>query len=221
MYLYRYYDFPECKPCDCNVNGTSGDVCLPETGQCPCKSNYAGTFCETCAPGYHNFPTCGECTCSEEGSVNNVCNETSGQCPCKPNFAGANCDSCAAGYYNFPACSVCDCDPAGTEAEICDKTDGKCFCKEGFAGGRCDRKFLVLDNFILFIWTLVNLRDHIIKFLNSSSEAKKLNCFDISKRSLHYFILWDSVIICDQSIHDNTCNGITFTPLLDVPLAFK
>ncbi|GIY48490.1 laminin subunit alpha [Caerostris extrusa] len=38
-----YYGYPYCKPCDCNSNGTLGNVCEVGGGQCPCKPNYGGT----------------------------------------------------------------------------------------------------------------------------------------------------------------------------------
>ena len=55
-----YYDWPACKPCDCNYNGTEGGVCEVGGGQCPCKVNYEGLNCDRCAYGYFNFP---QCTC--------------------------------------------------------------------------------------------------------------------------------------------------------------
>ena len=55
-----YYDFPLCIPCDCNVNGTAGQVCLPRPGAggCPCKPYYTGTYCDRCRYGYYGFPQC-------------------------------------------------------------------------------------------------------------------------------------------------------------------
>lgn len=29
---YGYYDYPDCKPCICNLNGTDGDYCEPING---------------------------------------------------------------------------------------------------------------------------------------------------------------------------------------------
>ncbi|VDM41094.1 unnamed protein product [Toxocara canis] len=135
-----YYSPPECKPCECSLNGTLGDTCLPLDGQCPCKKNYAGVFCQSCAFGFTNLTAgCVECTCVETGSLNNNCSESTGQCVCKPNFGGLSCDVCADGYFDYPRCEYCDCDASGTEEGICNKTNGACLCKPGFAGERCDQ----------------------------------------------------------------------------------
>uniref|UniRef100_A0A915JLN1 Laminin EGF-like domain-containing protein n=1 Tax=Romanomermis culicivorax TaxID=13658 RepID=A0A915JLN1_ROMCU len=134
-----YYDFPDCKPCDCHVNGTADGVCEPQNGTCPCKSNYAGAFCDTCASGTYQFPDCIECKCEELGAVDKNCSKETGDCHCKINYGGKSCELCADGYYEHPKCSYCDCDPAGTEKEICDKNSGVCHCKEGYTGKRCDQ----------------------------------------------------------------------------------
>ena len=52
-----YYGYPNCVPCDCDVNGTEGSICTVVSGVCPCKLNYAGQRCDQCAPGYYNFQT--------------------------------------------------------------------------------------------------------------------------------------------------------------------
>uniref|UniRef100_A0A915BZ56 Laminin-like protein epi-1 n=1 Tax=Parascaris univalens TaxID=6257 RepID=A0A915BZ56_PARUN len=135
-----YYSPPECKPCECSINGTIDDTCLPSDGQCPCKMNYDGAFCQSCAPGFTNLTAgCIECECDQMGSLNTNCSESSGQCACKPNFGGLSCDVCADGYFDYPKCEYCDCDASGTEESICNKTNGICLCKAGFAGRRCDQ----------------------------------------------------------------------------------
>lgn len=35
-----------------------GDHCEAKGGQCPCKSNYAGVYCDKCADTYYKFPEC-------------------------------------------------------------------------------------------------------------------------------------------------------------------
>ncbi|KAK0397427.1 hypothetical protein QR680_002123 [Steinernema hermaphroditum] len=134
-----YYNPPECKPCDCSINGTKDDTCLPVDGQCPCKENYGGMFCDKCAPAFTNWTAgCESCKCDSVGSVNNECNIETGECICKQNFGGKDCSVCADGYFNHPKCEYCDCDPSGTEDGICDKSNGQCLCKPGFSGKRCD-----------------------------------------------------------------------------------
>ncbi|TRY60964.1 hypothetical protein TCAL_05712 [Tigriopus californicus] len=140
-----YYDYPECKPCDCFANGTilqdnGMPFCVAEgVVQCPCLENFSGAFCDQCAEGYFNFPECTPCECNPQGSVNEVCNLETGQCPCSSNYGSRQCDQCQNGYFSYPACNGCNCDPMGTVEEICDKDYGQCLCKEGFAGERCDQ----------------------------------------------------------------------------------
>lgn len=55
---FGYYGYPDCRPCDCHVNGTRDNVCEVGGGQCPCKRNYAGNNCDRCAEGFYNFPEC-------------------------------------------------------------------------------------------------------------------------------------------------------------------
>ncbi|VDO27999.1 unnamed protein product [Haemonchus placei] len=135
-----YYDPPECKQCECAVDGTLDGTCLPEGGQCPCKPGFGGTFCETCEPGFTNVTAgCKECVCDETGAAHTNCSATTGQCVCKPSFSGLHCDSCQIGFYGFPNCTFCNCDPVGTEGGICDQHSGQCMCKDGFVGEKCDQ----------------------------------------------------------------------------------
>ncbi|XP_049703370.2 laminin subunit alpha [Helicoverpa armigera] len=135
---YGYFDFPNCKPCTCNLNGTDGQQCTPVDGLCPCKYNYAGKSCEICADGYYS-PECKNCECNSVGSVSPVCDKVSGNCTCKSKYSGRTCDMCEFGYYNYPTCKQCNCDVSGTQARICDDTTGTCICKTGFGGARCDQ----------------------------------------------------------------------------------
>ncbi|XP_075991137.1 laminin subunit alpha isoform X2 [Anticarsia gemmatalis] len=135
---YGYFDYPDCKPCTCNLNGTDGQQCTPVDGICPCKYNYAGKSCEICADGYYS-PSCKNCECNLVGSVSGVCDKDSGNCTCKSKYAGRTCNQCEAGYYNYPTCKHCNCDVSGTEPSICDDVVGTCICKTGFGGARCDQ----------------------------------------------------------------------------------
>ncbi|KAJ8738019.1 hypothetical protein PYW08_000614 [Mythimna loreyi] len=135
---YGYFDYPDCKPCTCNLNGTDGQQCTPVDGLCPCKYNYAGKSCEICADGYYS-PECKNCECNSVGSVDPVCDKTSGNCTCKSKYSGRTCNQCEAGYYNYPTCKHCNCDVSGTKPNICDDVTGACICKTGFGGARCDQ----------------------------------------------------------------------------------
>ncbi|XP_014209765.1 laminin subunit alpha isoform X2 [Copidosoma floridanum] len=136
---YGYFGYPDCRRCECHLNGTDGYHCEATEGQCPCKENYAGHYCDICAEEYYDFPNCLPCECNTIGSLNNVCDVESGNCTCRQNYGGRSCDACADGYYNFPQCTYCECDILGTEAGVCDKTNGQCLCKEGYGGPRCDQ----------------------------------------------------------------------------------
>ncbi|KAM3968484.1 laminin subunit alpha [Aphomia sociella] len=135
---YGYFDYPNCKPCTCNLNGTEGNNCTPIGGLCPCKYNYAGKSCEICADGYYS-PECKNCECNSIGSVSQVCDKDSGNCTCKSKYSGRTCNQCEAGYFNYPTCKHCNCDISGTEPSICDDVTGQCICKVGFGGARCDQ----------------------------------------------------------------------------------
>lgn len=134
-----YYDYPTCRPCDCDINGTLGAICQVGGGQCPCKPNYSGQSCNKCAEGFYGFPECLSCECSQIGSISPVCNLDNGQCSCSNNFGGRECNQCDLGYYNYPDCKFCLCDPDGSTDEICDNVTGNCLCRPGYGGSRCDQ----------------------------------------------------------------------------------
>ncbi|XP_057663543.1 laminin subunit alpha [Diorhabda carinulata] len=136
---FGYYGYPNCRPCDCYLNGTLELQCAPLRGECTCKHNFGGSFCKECASGYFNFPQCTECQCNPQGSESNSCNQESGACTCKNKYDGVKCEHCRNGYfYKDNDCTYCDCDSSGTEPEICNKTNGSCICKPGYGGARCD-----------------------------------------------------------------------------------
>ncbi|KAH9634640.1 hypothetical protein HF086_000612 [Spodoptera exigua] len=134
---YGYFDYPNCKPCTCNLNGTDGQQCTPVDGLCPCKYNYAGKSCEICADGYYS-PECKNCECNSVGSVSPVCDKDSGNCTCKSKYSGRTCNQCEAGYFNYPTCKPCNCDISGSIGSTCDD-NGQCNCKPNFDGTKCDK----------------------------------------------------------------------------------
>ncbi|XP_026292152.1 laminin subunit alpha [Frankliniella occidentalis] len=136
---FGYYGYPECKQCECFINGTRGNMCEAVGGQCQCKQAYGGRFCRECAQEYFGYPNCTACDCNRIGSQSSVCQTETGKCPCRSNFGGRQCDQCADGYHTYPDCIFCKCDTSGTLPEVCDKGNGKCLCKEGYDGERCDR----------------------------------------------------------------------------------
>ena len=136
---YGFTGYPECKPCDCYLNGTYGAVCELRTGQCPCLPAYTGQYCRACAEGYFGFPSCSACECTGVGAVSDLCDISTGQCQCKQGYGGRQCRECDVGFYNYPQCSPCNCDKTGTTEEICNKNSGQCICKEGYGGARCDQ----------------------------------------------------------------------------------
>lgn len=136
---YGYFGFPDCKPCECHLNGTQGYHCEAKNGYCPCKPNYSGNYCKNCAEGYYGFPDCLPCECNAEGSISDICDYNSGQCSCNNNFDGRSCDKCRNGFFNYPVCEYCNCDIQGTIENVCNSTTGKCMCRVGYGGVRCDQ----------------------------------------------------------------------------------
>ncbi|KAJ8973563.1 hypothetical protein NQ317_009587 [Molorchus minor] len=55
---FGYYDYPNCKPCECYMNGTINLQCSATDGNCTCLPNFGGKYCKECAPGNFNFPEC-------------------------------------------------------------------------------------------------------------------------------------------------------------------
>jgi laminin, alpha 3/5 len=137
---YRPFGVPinstdACQRCNCNNRYSTGN-CADQTGQCECKEQYDGQYCEKCAPGFTDYPTCRPCDCNVNGRADNTCGEP---CHCKFGYLGPYCDKCVDRYYGFPTCSPCDCDREGSNDMNCDPIDGKCVCRLGYTGHRCDQ----------------------------------------------------------------------------------
>lgn len=50
-----YTDWPECKKCDCDIDGRADSNCK---GPCNCKFGYLGPYCDRCVDRYYGFPDC-------------------------------------------------------------------------------------------------------------------------------------------------------------------
>ncbi|KAI2664612.1 Laminin subunit gamma-3 [Labeo rohita] len=105
----------KCKPCACNVAGTSGSPndCHPDTGKCVCWSHVTGR---------------------------DSCHPITGQCMCRTGVEGLWCDTCRMGFFGFSSrgCRACNCDPMGSTLMQC-HDNGTCSCRSGFVGYKCDK----------------------------------------------------------------------------------
>ncbi|VUZ56348.1 unnamed protein product [Hymenolepis diminuta] len=134
---YDYNPALGCKDCNCSSIGSvdpTGD-CDLLTGQCACKSGFAGRACDECAPGYYGYPNCKPCMCSLEGTLRNfsngdqiTCDPITGACLCKPNVEGEKCDKCIPGSFGLSAdyplgCYACFCFPTSQPAQ-CEQLKG-------------------------------------------------------------------------------------------------
>ncbi|XP_043922451.1 laminin subunit alpha-1 [Protopterus annectens] len=84
-----YRAFPQCLPCNCNINGTRSEwcdekqgvcSCEEETGTCSCKENVFGSLCDECTLGTFalradNPNGCSPCFCF---GVSKICSELEG-----------------------------------------------------------------------------------------------------------------------------------------------
>ena len=134
-----YTDWPNCKQCPCNHNGSlDGGSCFPP---CRCKFGFLGPNCDKCVDGYYGFPDCRPCQCDHKGRFSLNCDLITGQCYCRMGYKGVQCEECDNGYYNLDGqvCSPCNCDTTGTTDDVCNKNTGTCMCKENYAGERCDK----------------------------------------------------------------------------------
>ncbi|TRY59547.1 hypothetical protein DNTS_012239 [Danionella cerebrum] len=135
----------KCKPCACNIAGTSGSLndCHPDTGNCDCLNHVTGRDCGQCEAGYFNLQPgvgCEMCNCNPIGSVSSECHPITGHCFCRTGVDGWSCDTCRMGFFGFSSrgCRACNCDPMGSTSMQC-HGNGTCSCRQGFVGYKCDR----------------------------------------------------------------------------------
>ncbi|XP_038159689.1 laminin subunit alpha-3-like isoform X1 [Cyprinodon tularosa] len=127
-------------PCGCDKSGSTGSVCDPVGGQCPCREHIIGRQCNKCATGYYGFPYCKPCECGRR-----LCDEVTGRCICPPQTVRPSCDVCQQqtfSYHPLLGCENCGCSPSGVNVNAglqCDIVSGQCSCKPRISGRQCDR----------------------------------------------------------------------------------
>ncbi|KAM9323132.1 laminin subunit alpha-3-like [Pholidichthys leucotaenia] len=127
-------------PCNCDTSGSSGTLCDPVGGQCPCREHIIGRQCTKCATGYYGFPFCRSCECGWQ-----LCDEVTGQCICPPQTIRPACEVCqnqTFSYHPLLGCENCECSPVGINVNVgpqCDRITGQCSCKPRIGGRQCDR----------------------------------------------------------------------------------
>ncbi|KAM6918219.1 laminin subunit alpha-3-like [Xenentodon cancila] len=126
--------------CNCDRSGSTGPVCDPAGGQCPCRPHVIGRRCTKCATGFYGFPYCRPCECGLR-----LCDEVTGRCICPPQTVRPACDMCQNQTFSFHplfGCEYCECSPSGINANAgnqCDLITGQCSCKPRIGGRQCDR----------------------------------------------------------------------------------
>lgn len=100
----------KCKinSCGCDPVSSSKDHCVPlgicnDTSgvvHCTCKEkNFAGQYCDECAPGYDNYQKgCPLKVPCPQSCVRGYCDYTVGKCRCPGYWTGNTCDICPTGY---------------------------------------------------------------------------------------------------------------------------
>ncbi|KAF6313567.1 stabilin 1 [Rhinolophus ferrumequinum] len=118
----------ECRACPGGASHPCSDhgVCMDGmsgSGQCRCRSGFAGTACELCAPGAFG-PHCQACRCTSHGH----CDEGlggSGSCFCDEGWTGPRCEA------QLELQSACA--PPCAPQAVC-RTGNSCECSLGYEG---------------------------------------------------------------------------------------
>lgn len=153
-----YWDFPNCKQCECNGHTPH---CDSRTGECvSCNDFTTGSHCELCVEGFYGNPLlgsdigCRPCRCPDTVASNHthaaqcVLDPRNNDmiCYCHDGYSGARCDVCAENYFGTPeipggSCTQCDCSnnvDLGQPGN-CDQRTGQCLrCLYETAGDRCE-----------------------------------------------------------------------------------
>ena len=143
-----YFDYPECKKCDCFYNGTSAGDCFPtaignqdileiDDFKMAGGNDFDSDFSSVIENGFSG----GKDKSAPEFNNNEFKNKDVQfkSCNCKENFSGPLCNQCADGFFNFPNCESCQCQGDGIEdTNTCDIVTGSCACRQGYVGEKCD-----------------------------------------------------------------------------------
>ena len=90
--------------CNCSVLGSNVSSCHPETGECSCRENVIGRYCDSCMQYFYNFNSgagCSACNCDPVYSTSLQCDGNSGVCNCLRGVNGNKCSGCADQFYNL------------------------------------------------------------------------------------------------------------------------
>lgn len=60
-----YSQFPHCERCDCDLRGTTGEICDQYTAECFCKANVQGQACDVCREGTFDIQAANEDGCTK------------------------------------------------------------------------------------------------------------------------------------------------------------
>ncbi|KAG7233023.1 hypothetical protein INR49_007538 [Caranx melampygus] len=150
-----FWDFPHCRPCECN--GLS-EACDEKTGECVnCREHSAGPHCERCVEGYYGNPvsrqSCQPCLCPDiQGSgrffaisCHHDPQSFGFTCSCKRGHTGPRCDRCSPGFYGDltelgASCEECPCNNNIDleDRDACDSRTGECRrCLHNAMGPHC------------------------------------------------------------------------------------
>jgi hypothetical protein len=122
----------DCSSTACSYNGTcsSHGRCRGDS-TCECYDGWAGSSCESCAPG--RFGDNCQGSCSDDSCNNGVCGPNG--CECFPGFGGVSCTACSE-IFGLNGCSApCSAEDTCHGVGRC-TPEGSCDCFPAFNCGR-------------------------------------------------------------------------------------
>ncbi|XP_035013706.2 laminin subunit beta-4 isoform X1 [Hippoglossus stenolepis] len=150
-----FWDFPLCRPCECN---NLSETCAEETGEClNCREHATGSHCDRCVEGYYGNPVsrqpCQPCLCPDvkysgqffATSCQHDPQSLSLTCICQEGHTGSRCNRCSPGFYGdltLPGARCAEC-PCNNNIDLgdrnaCNSLTGECLgCRHNTVGPRC------------------------------------------------------------------------------------